>query len=237
MYTGEANCMRKEVKMRNNLIVIMCLCVLGTVYGEDLSFKDTSVVRPARSVCPVTGTKLVVTDKTLSYVDVHNITYYFLNEEAKNKFLSSEWKYSKEMLTCQVCGEQTKKIGRGRVVWPESRYEGKQYFFCSMTHKSEFDKEPKKYIKGSLYIMTHKPKTKVKPVEPSLKKKPLEKLATVTPEVTPEIKLETEVIPEVKPEEVNQETKPATEEVTSEKVPAPEVKEEAPIAPMEETTK
>jgi YHS domain-containing protein len=72
---------------------------------------STEVRRPADTVCAVNGVKIVVTDKT-PFSDYGGVRYYFLDERAKGMFEKAQYKYTKDILTCKVCGRQEKKRGR-----------------------------------------------------------------------------------------------------------------------------
>ena len=105
-------------------------------------------VRPEETVCAVNGVQLQVTDNT-PFTDYGGERYYFLDERAKQMFDKSQYKYTKDILTCKVCGKQEKKRGRGTQMFQEGKSEGKSYYFCSSTHKTEFMADPKKFVKES----------------------------------------------------------------------------------------
>ncbi|MFH1824350.1 MAG: hypothetical protein ABH873_03890 [Candidatus Firestonebacteria bacterium] len=198
----------------------------------DISFKEV-IKRPAKTVCAVTGSPLEVTDKTPFIVSKEGTVYYFLNEEAKMKFQAAgqSWKYVRDILTCQVCGTQEKKRGRGTQFFQEARYEGRAYFFCSNTHKIEFMKDPGKFNPKPVAIIVKNPKPKP-PKKPAKIKKPISPtteevkvpIKEVTPEITPEAGL---VTPEVKSEII----------VVTPEAPAVETTKEVPVVPIEEITK
>ncbi|GEM_PF-6221748 len=129
------------------------------------------------TVCAVTGTSIKVTEKTPSS-EYHGVRYYFIDEARKKEFDKNQWKYSKDIVTCQVCGKQDKIRGRGRNTFPDARYEGRTYFFCGNTHKTMFEASPLQYIDADkMYLRT----VLKKPVEDK-KKKAAEPAADTTKE-------------------------------------------------------
>jgi len=131
----------------------------------------------SETVCAVTGTNIKVTEKTPSS-EYHGVRYYFIDEARKREFEKNQWKYSKEIVTCQVCGKQDKIRGRGRNTFPDARYEGRSYFFCGNTHKAMFEASPLQYIDADkMYLRT----VLKKPVEDK-KKKAAEPAADTTKE-------------------------------------------------------
>jgi len=119
------------------------------------------------TVCAITGASIKVTDKTPSS-EYHGVRYYFVDEARKKEFEKDQWKHTKDIVTCQVCGKQNKVKGRGRNTFPDARYEGRMYFFCSNAHKSLFEAGPMQYIdadKMFLKTVLKKPVEKAKPAD------------------------------------------------------------------------
>lgn len=132
-------------------IKFICLFVIiaGALFGQEKLQQSQNeaaeAARSIKSVCAVTGVKIDVTDKT-PYSDYQNTKYYFINIEAKRKFDLAQWKYVKDILTCNVCGNQE---NRKTKTFLDTKYDNRIYYVCSMQHKTVFDKDPKKYIKGT----------------------------------------------------------------------------------------
>ena len=186
----------------------------------EVIFKEV-VKRPSKTICAVNGVPIVVTDKTPFIVDKDGTTYYFLNEEAKKKFQMNDWKYKGNILTCQVCGTQTKKGARGTNFFQEAKYGGRTYYFCSNACKSEFLKDPEKYSPKPIAVIVKKIPPKPKPPLPKVKKP----ISPTTEEVKEIVK------------EVTTEVTPEAGLVTPEVAPTSEVTPEVPITPKEEVTK
>ena len=97
------------------------------------------------AVDPACGMKVKKEDAKFTYV--HNDkTYYFCNEECKDKFVKAPGNYIRAdegIVTCPVSGESFKKSE-----FTESMdYEGKTYYFCCAGCKDKFEKNPEKYAK------------------------------------------------------------------------------------------
>ena len=121
------------------------------------------------TVCAVTGTSIKVTEKTPSS-EYHGVRYYFIDEARKKEFDKNQWKYSKDIVTCQVCGKQDKIRGRGRATFPDFAYEGRTYSFCSNSHKALFEANPMKYLNpDKLSLKTVLKQNKVPPKQQNVK--------------------------------------------------------------------
>ena len=128
---------------------------------------ETDSTLLTETICAVTGISIKVTDKTPTS-DYHGIRYYFVSDAKKTEFEKNQWKYSREILTCQVCGKQDKIKGRGRATFPDSRYEGRTYYFCCNAHKSLFEESPLKYIDADkMYLRTVLKKPETQPGKPA----------------------------------------------------------------------
>jgi YHS domain-containing protein len=97
------------------------------------------------AIDPVCGMKVKKEDAKFTHV--HNDkTYYFCNEECKDKFVKAPGNYIRAdegIVTCPVSGESFKKAE-----FTESMdYEGKTYYFCCTGCKDKFEKNPEKYAK------------------------------------------------------------------------------------------
>ena len=138
---------------------------------------EADAVILSETVCAVSGASIKVTEKTPSS-EYHGVRYYFVDEAKKREFDKNQWKFTKDIVTCQVCGKQDKIRGRGRNTFPDARYEGRNYFFCSNAHKSMFEASPMQYIDADKMYLRSVLK---KPVEDK-KKKAAEPAADTTKE-------------------------------------------------------
>ncbi len=107
--------------------------------------RSTHAEEDGMAVDPVCGMKVKKEDARITHV--HNDkTYYFCNEECKDKFVKTPEDYIRAdegIVTCPVSGESFKKSE-----FTESMdYEGKTYYFCCAGCKDKFEKNPEKYAK------------------------------------------------------------------------------------------
>jgi Cu+-exporting ATPase len=97
------------------------------------------------AVDPVCG--MEVKKEEAKFTHVHNDkTYYFCNEECKDKFVKAPGNYiraDEDLITCPVSGESFKKSEFTESI----DYEGKTYYFCCAGCKDKFEKDPEKYAK------------------------------------------------------------------------------------------
>lgn len=187
---------------------------------------------PEKTICAVTGSAIKVNESTPSS-DYNGVRYYFISNSEKAQFETNQFKYAKDIETCQVCGTQEKKT-RGKSAFVEASSSGKTYRFCTLIHSKEFEKDPAKYIRGSGSYWTKqtgKKKSTSKTGEKQGDKKgadeDIEILEEETIPETPAVKAPEVKTPEVKAPEKKEEPKKEEKAIVEEpKKPLPEVKKD-----------
>jgi len=112
-------------------------------YATPAHHADTDKVGMA--VDPVCGMKVKKEDAKFTHVHKEK-TYYFCNEECRDKFVKAPGNYihaDEGIETCPVSGESFRKSQ-----FTESMdYEGTTYYFCCAGCKEKFEKNPERYAK------------------------------------------------------------------------------------------
>ena len=118
---------------------------------EYLQKKDQETQRHAHkkaedtSIDPVCGMKMKTSEAKATY-DYNGKTYYFCQDECKEKFVKNPEEYVKkaeEVVTCPVSGKKMKKSEAA----DSYNHNGETYYFCCAACKDKFLADPEKYTK------------------------------------------------------------------------------------------